>query len=456
MSNRSAENKKAVAGWVIYDFANTIFSMNIVTMYFAQWVVVDNKMEDMYYSLSYAASMLLVAITMPALGAISDARGRRVPFLLILTSGCILATLVMGVSSNVITGVASRVLIALTLFALANYCYEGGLVFYNALLPDVSTPGTMGRVSGWGVATGYVGAIIGLLLVKPFVEGHIFGFRLPFGQGGRQDAFVPTAIFFLLFSLPIFLWVRERTSRVREKIKIKEAFRRVWEGIAGTRKFPGALKFLLAYYFFSDAIATVSVFMAVYAQVVMGFPDSIKIWFFIVATSFAVIGSFLCGYVTDSIGPKKTLVFVVLGWITSLLVVMFTASPIIFWIMGPLIGICLGSTWTASRPLLAGLVPRQTLGQFFGLYALSGKVAAVLGPILWGAAVLYFKADNPIVQNVVSRFENAGFEFSHQVISTIQYRFAVGILVIMMILGLFILLKVPDLFEKRKVLASSS
>lgn len=456
MNNRSAENKKAVAGWVIYDFANTIFSMNIVTMYFAQWVVVDNKMEDIYYSLSYAASMFLVAITMPALGAISDARGKRVPFLLILTSGCILATLVMGVSSNVITEVASRVCIALILFALANYCYEGGLVFYNALLPDVSTRDSMGRVSGWGVATGYLGAIIGLLLVKPFVEGHMFGFRLPLGQGGRQDAFVPTAVFFLLFSLPIFLWVRERTPRVREKIKIKEAFRRVWEGIAGTRKFPGVLKFLLAYYFFSDAIATVSVFMAVYAQVVMGFPDSIKIWFFIVATSFAVIGSFSCGYVTDLIGPKKTLVFVVLGWITSLLVVMFTANRTIFWIMGPLIGICLGSTWTASRPLLAGLVPRKTLGQFFGLYALSGKVAAVLGPILWGTAVLYFKADNPIVQNVVSCLDNAGFEFSHQVISTIQYRFAVGILVIMMILGLLILLKVPDLFEKRKVLASSS
>lgn len=456
MSNWSAENKKAMAGWVIYDFANTIFSMNIVTMYFAQWVVVDNKMEDMYYSLSYAASMLLVAITMPVLGAISDARGKRVPFLLILTSGCILATLVMGVSSNVITGVASRVFIALILFALANYCYEGGLVFYNALLPDVSTPESMGRVSGWGVATGYVGAIIGLLLVKPFVEGHIFGWRFPFSQGGRQDAFIPTAIFFLLFSLPIFLWVKERMPEFQEKIKIKEAFRRVREGILETKKFPGVLKFLLAYYFFSDAIATVTIFMAVYAQVVMGFPDSIKIWFFIVATTFAVIGSFLSGYVTDLIGPKKTLIFVVLGWILSLSVVMLTGNRTVFWIMGPLIGICLGSTWTASRPLLAGLVPRQTLGQFFGLYALSGKVAAVLGPILWGAAVLYFKADNPIVQNVVSRLEKAGFEFSHQVISTIQYRFAVGILVIMMVLGLLILLKVPDLFEKRKVLARSS
>ncbi len=455
MNNFSPQHKRAVCGWAIYDFANTIFSMNIVTMYFAQWVVVDNKMEDIYYSISYAASMLLVAITMPALGAISDAKGKRLPFLLVLTSGCILITFVLGITSNAVTEVATKVFLALILFAFANYCYEGGLVFYNALLPEVSTPKSIGKVSGWGVALGYVGAISGLLLVKPFVDGHIFSFNLPFTQGGRQNAFIPTALFFLLFSLPIFLWVKERMPQIPEKIKIKEAFRRVWGGISNTKKFPGVLRFLLAFYFFADAIATVSIFMAVYAQVVMGFPDSVKIWFFIVATTFAVIGSFLCGYVTDLIGPKKTLVFVVLGWILCLLVVMFTANKTVFWIMGPLIGICLGSTWTASRPLLTGLVPKETLGQFFGLYALSGKVAAVMGPLLWGAAVLYFKADNPIVKNVVFVLKGFGFDFPHQVISTIQYRFAVGILILMMMLGFFILLKVPDRFERKALVYKS-
>jgi UMF1 family MFS transporter len=452
MSNLPSQNKRAVAGWSIYDFANTIFSMNIVTMYFAQWLVVDNKVEDIYYSISYAASMLLVAITMPALGAISDAKAKRLPFLLILTSGCILTTFVLGITSNAVTEIATKVFLALILFAFANYCYEGGLVFYNALLPEVSTPKNIGKVSGWGVAMGYLGAISGLLLVKPFVDGHIFSFKLPFTQGGRQNAFIPTALFFLLFSLPIFLWVKEKGIQIREKIRIKEAFGRVWEGISNTKKFPGVLRFLLAFYFFADAIATVSIFMAVYAQVVMGFPDSVKIWFFIVATTFAVIGSFLCGYVTDLIGPKKTLIFVILGWILCLSVVMLTANKTVFWIVGPLIGICLGSTWTSSRPLLTGLVPKETLGRFFGLYALSGKVAAVVGPLLWGMTVLYFKADNPIVQNIVSLLKGFGFTFPHQVILTIQYRFAVGALILMMITGFIILLKVPDRFEKKVLL----
>ncbi|MCK4385269.1 MAG: MFS transporter, partial [candidate division Zixibacteria bacterium] len=396
MNNLPGKSRLSTASWAVYDFANTIFSMNIVTMYFAQWIIVDNKKEDIYYSTSYALSMFLVAITMPILGAISDVKGKRKPFLLVLTLGCILSTILMGMISNNVVDVNTRILLALTFFVVANFCYEGGLVFYNALLPEVSTKGNIGKVSGLGVSLGYVGAIVGLLLVKPFVEGSLFGMKIPFtGEGGREKAFIPTALFFLLFSLPIFLWIKEkvRESYDKEKAKIKLAFLRVWEGISNTQKYPGVLRFLIANFFIADAIATVSIFMAVYAQLVMGFPDSVKIWFFIVSTSSAVIGSFLCGYVTDFIGPKKTLFFVIIGWILSLSVVVFIADETIFWIMGSLIGIFLGSTWTASRPLLTSLAPKEVLGQFFGLYSLSGKAAAILGPILWGGVTLYFKAD---------------------------------------------------------------
>jgi len=97
------------------------------------------------------------------------------------------------------------------------------------------------------------------------------------------------------------------------------------------------------------------------------------------------------------------------------------------------------------------LVPRETLGQFFGLYALAGKVAAVVGPLLWGLTVLYFKAENPIVRMILSLFSNFGFDISASTTSTIQYRFAVFVLVLMMIVGFVLLLKVPDRFERRAV-----
>jgi UMF1 family MFS transporter len=451
MYSSVGKNRLSTASWAIYDFANTIFSMNMVTMYFAQWIIVDNKKEDIYYSASYALSMFLVAVTMPLLGAISDAKGKRKPFLLTLTLGCIFSTILIGVISNTVVDANAKILLALAFFVLANFCYEGGLVFYNALLPNVSTKHNIGKVSGLGVSLGYVGAIVGLLMVKPFVEGSIFGIKMPFiDEGGRQKAFIPTALFFLLFSLPTFLWVKERVQGGldKEKLKIKLTFLRVWEGISNTQKYPGVLRFLIANFFVADAIATATIFMAVYAQLVMGFPDSVKIWFFILSTTSAVIGSLLCGYVTDFIGPKKTLFFVIIGWILSLLVVMFIADETIFWIMGSLVGIFLGSTWTASRPLLTSLAPREVLGQFFGLYSLSGKAAAILGPIVWGLVILYLKSDTAIVQRVISFLEELGVTFTGHVILTIQYRFALGALVLMMITGFIIFVKVPDRFRR--------
>jgi UMF1 family MFS transporter len=301
---------------------------------------------------------------------------------------------------------------------------------------------------------GYMGAIVGLLLVKPFVEGNLFGLKLPLVSGpGREKAFIPTALFFLFFSLPVFLWVKERIESRADRLKtgVKQAFKRVWEGLTQTKKYPGVLRFLIADYFFEDAIATVIIFMAVYAQVVMGMGDEVKIWFFILSTTSAVAGSFLAGIFTDWIGPKKTLFFVVSGWIVSLTVVMFTFNLTIFWIIGSFIGIFLGSTWTASRPLLTSLVPKEMVGEFFGLYSLSGRAAAIIGPLLWGGTVLYFKKDNFLVRKVLSSLESAGMSFSPEVLDTIQYRFAVGVLILMMVLGLIMFVKVPDKFKKSLV-----
>jgi MFS transporter, UMF1 family len=450
MPKNSVPRTRAVFSWGLYDFANTIFSMNIATMYFAQWIIIDHKQQDIWYGLTYSISMLFVAISMPILGAVSDTYGRRKPFLLFFTLGCVVVTFSMGVVSQSISSVGLVVVSSLVLFGVANFFYEGGLVFYNALLPEVSTKANIGKVSGFGVALGYLGAIAGLFLVKPFVEGNFFGWVLPKSLGGgREKSFIPTAIFFLIFSLPLFFFVKENLMAKADKLRldVKSAFARLWDGICNTRKYPGVLRFLIADYFIEDAIATVIIFMAVYAQLVMKMGDEIKIWFFIVSTTFAVIGSFLCGLVCDRIGPKKTLGIVVLGWVVSLLVAILTTNQVVFWIIGPFIGIFLGSTWTSARPLLTSLAPEDTLGQFFGLYALSGRAAAITGPVVWGGIVLLFRQDNPIVELVVSFLNKLGISLSSSTLATIQYRFAVGTLAFLMLVGLVILIKVPDKFK---------
>ena len=175
------KKKWIIFSWGMYDLANTIFTINIITLYFALWVVVDKGGRDIYYSIAIAVSMIFAAISEPIMGAISDRRQKRMPFLIYFTLLSILFTFLMGFTNSLFWG--------LTFFAIANFGYQVGIVFYNSLLPEIADKNEIGKVSGFGISLGYVGTIIGLLLVKPFVDA-----------GGRQGAFIPTAIFFLLFS----------------------------------------------------------------------------------------------------------------------------------------------------------------------------------------------------------------------------------------------------------------
>lgn len=442
---KSLRFSKEVWGWAIYDFANTIFSMNILTLYFASWVILDHGIEDIWYSVTFSISMLLAAVSMPVLGAMSDAGGQKKKMLMLLTLGCILATSLLGVIAKLNLAIDWKILGALTAFAIANYCFEGGLVFYNALLPQVSHHRKMGQISGLGVALGYFGAIAGMFLVLPFVQGKVPWFSIP----GKHQAFIPTAILFLLFCLPTFLWVKSDRMLRPAKLKIKAAFRSVWKDLKDTQKYPGVLRFLVSDFLFEDAIATAILFMAVYTQAVMGFGEGEKTIFFAVSTTSAALGSLGCGWVTDRIGPKRTLSMVVWGWILCLVAVALTSSKGLFWILASLIGIFLGSTWTASRPLMANLAPKEKMGQFFGLYSLSGRTAAIIGPLIWGVVVLYCKQDFFIVKVVTDLASKVGLTLAEQTLLTIQYRFAVLALAFLMLLGWILYRKVPDKYHRR-------
>lgn len=431
---------KNIWGWAIYDFANTIFSMNIITLYFAPWLIIDKGIEDIWYSVTFSSAMFLGAVTMPPFGAMADASGNKKKYLTYLTLVCILFTLLIGVVSNL--KLSSQVLFALLFYAVAVFCYEGSLVFYNALLTDVAPVRKVGQISGLGVSLGYVGAIVGMLLVLPFVQGKIFS------GPGKQQAFIPTAVFFLLFSLPTFLWVKEKFGGHQTKIKLKKSFQEVWDGLVNTKRYPGVLRFLISNFFFGDAIATTILFMAVYAQLVMGFSETAKTGLFLVSTTSAALGSLLCGWICDKIGAKKSLATVILLWFFSLTIVIFITDPIWFWLMGSVIGILLGSTWTSSRPLLASLVPHSKMGQFFSLYSLSGRAAAIMGPLIWGTVVLYFKKDFWLVKEIIYLLKSIGLSVSDSVLATVQYRFAVFSLALVMLIGWLVLRKVPDKFER--------
>lgn len=231
--------------WTLYDFSNTIFSMNVVTMYFPLWLTIDLALEDIWVSFGNSFSMILVALSMPILGVISDTHKRKMPFLITLTLSCILFTFLIGFFEGFIDDFYLRVLAIIIFYMIANYSYQGALVFYNALLPQVSSKETIGRISGYGVAFGYIGAIIGLILVMPFNEGKVLGFNIPFIQGGgRAATFIPTAVLFLIFSIPTFIFLKDRGEDIpaleKWKIDLKGAFTKVIDSISNTRKYPGS------------------------------------------------------------------------------------------------------------------------------------------------------------------------------------------------------------------------
>ncbi len=419
----------ATASWILYDFANTSYSMNVVSLYFSTWIVIELAQSDFWVSFVNSLSMLFVALTMPVLGDWSDRKDKKLTALLVFTGVCILGTFSMGIVGKNIHTLSILTPVVLTIYVISNYSYQGGLVFYNALLPAVSTPKTLGRVSGYGVAIGYVGSAAGLFIGGLFVDGSAFGLTIPGVEaGGRVAAFIPTALLFLVFALPIFIFVKEpKVQHQKQHWNFKDSYRRVWRSLVNTKQHPGLLRFLIAKFLYEDSIQTIVIFMGVYTQAVMGFTSAETSTFFIIVIPAAVLGSVLCGVLTDHYGPKKTLIAVITLWIVSLIIVIATMDRTLFWFMGAAVGVLLGSTWTAARPLLITLAPKNNLGEFFGLYALSGKVAAIFGPLLWSTVTLSLVRYGDVI----------------------KYKAAIGVLTFVMLIGLFVLWTVPD-FHRRK------
>ena len=376
---------RAVGSWVLYDLANTIFSMNIVTLYFSLWVINDMGGNDSDYALANSLSMFIVFLIAPFLGALSDQTPRRMPFLIVSTLVCCAATFLLG-----ITGV----FLALVIFVIANTFYQSGLIFYDALLPVVSTEENRGRVGGIGIGVGYMGSFIGVLTGFIILDNLLGLSLLEENPAEKPLVFKLTAVLFLLFALPCFIWVREK-PRAGSVMLGSAAARRAIHDLRNTfvrlGELPNLRRFLIGRVFYTDAANTFIIFMAVYLTNEVDFTEGqvqIALMLGIIA---AMIGGLLWGFVVDWIGPRPALLTVIGLWaITIFLTVavpLFSLTNTIIWAVAALGGFSLGSTWAADRPLMLRLAPPQNIGQFYGLYAMVGRFAAIMGPLIWALVV---------------------------------------------------------------------
>jgi UMF1 family MFS transporter len=374
-SGRAAEP----VAWSLYDFANTIFSYAVVSTAIGLWATDAGRFGqrdgNLVVSIAVAVSVALNAIVSPILGAVSDRGGRRLPFLLFFTGLCIVPTALIGPSPAVI---------GILLFAVANFAYQAALIYYDATLKVVSWPETRGRLSGIGVAVGYLGTIFsGLLLIV---------FDVPL-----EGRFLVAAVLFAIFSIPIFLVVRETGTVGRIGLgDVTGSWSQLRATIDHARAVPGLLRFLVGRFFYSDAVNTIIVVMTVVTVYAKGLSTSNAQIVLLSLTVIAVLASFGWGRLVDRWGPKRTLLAVLGSWAVGLVLgaislgVDGTIGFVMFLVAGGILGSGLGGVQVADRVFMVRLSPPERLGEFFGLYGLVGKGSQVIGQMLYGVTIFLF------------------------------------------------------------------
>ena len=427
----------SIVSWAFYDLGNTIFSILIVSFYFSLWVVSDSiGGTDSDYAYANSMSMLLVFLTAPIIGALSDQARRRMPFLFYTTLLCVAFTALLGYEKS---GWDKRtiLLVSLGFFIVANYFYQAGLIFYDSTLATISTPGNRGRIGGIGIGIGYVGSLIGLGAGYLLIE--ILGF--PF-----QTVFQATAMLFLIFSIPCFIFVKETpndnfwpglmiimallcllnvwiigdpigvnmgtllglvaliclfgfistpTPPLFREGSIQTAvlgtFRQLKKTLGMLDQFPGLSRFLVGRVFYTDAANTSVAFAAIYVSKEFGMTTYEITLYSLMGVLSAIVSGFLWGYLVDIIGPKTTLNLVLWVWFATFSLLISTVwlglPTWMIWLAPFLAGIALGGTWCADRPYMLVLTPPRYIGQFYGLYSMVGRFATIIGPLSWGIIV---------------------------------------------------------------------
>jgi MFS transporter, UMF1 family len=422
----------AVWSWVLYDFSNTIFSISILSYFFPLWLGDELGAGADTFNYLVALSALLVVLTAPVLGSVADLRQRRRPYLVVLTMLAVILTAGLDFSGGALVVVAA-------LFVAADVCYQSALVFYNALLPVVSAGRGAGRISGYGTAAGYVGTILALVLLTFFVaEQTLFGAAFGGPEAARDllgplggwigtseepnsNAFLPTAVLYLLFSLPAFLFVPDKAVREPRPVHLATTYKALFAAVGNMRAYAGLGTFMIATVLYTDAANTAIANMSLYGRQVFGMEQTQIQTLLLFSAVFAGVGSVGFGFASDRIGPKKTLVSVLVLWLFSIVLTTLALAPWMLLLAGPLVGAALGGTWTVSRTMLLALSPPERTGEFFGVYALAGKLSAVAGPATTAV--------------ILTTLEGYG---------TVSYRIAIGSLALILGLGLFLLLRVPD------------
>ena len=371
--------KREVFGWAMYDFANSGYTTVILTAvfnaYFVSIIAGGAAWATFAWTATLAVSYIAVMIFGPVIGAYADAHGAKKRILFGVTVGCVAATAGLYFAHQ------GSIALAVVLIILSNFCYAIGENIAAAFLPELARPDAMGKVSGWGWSLGYVGGLVALGLSLAWIMNAE-------ARGIKTSDAVPmtaviTAAVYMLGTLMTFLWLKERA--VPQGVHAESAWSRLLTTARDAKRYRDLQAMFLCGALYQAGVATIITLAAIYAQQVMGFTTKDTLMLVLVVNVTACVGAFGFGYVQDIIGKKKALMATLFIWLAMVGFAWFATTPPLFWLAANLAGVAMGSSQSAGRAMVAYFSPANRAAEFFGLWGVATRFAAVMGPLTYGA-----------------------------------------------------------------------
>ncbi|GAA0783552.1 MFS transporter [Marinobacterium sediminicola] len=402
------DNKKSIWGWAFYDWANSAFSTVVMAgffpLFFKEFYAAGAAATDstLYLGVINSIASIIVVLLSPVLGAIADQLGRRKGLLLIFASfGSISTAGLYWVEQGFW-------LQAACLYIAAVIGFSGGNLFYDALLTVVSPEKDLDRVSALGFALGYLGG--GLLFsLNVWMTLHPESFGLSDSTSAIRLAFILTALWWIIFTLPLVLYVREPTPRsIHFSRVVKSSFNQLRQTLKKISLLPQTFQFLLAYWLYIDGVDSI-VRMALDYGLSIGLDTKDLILALLITQFIGFPAAIQFGRIGNRLGARLG---ILIALVTYILVTIFSAfmdSAWQFYVLAIVIGLVQGGVQALSRSLYARLVPPGYTAEFFGFYNMMGKFAAVLGPALIGAVAILSESNRVGILSLLVLFIAGGY-----------------------------------------------
>ncbi len=390
-------SKGEICAWASYDIANSTYATVVATAvynaYFVQQIAgkapgIGQGMGTVLLTAVICIASLAVVVTAPILGTIADATASKKKILIVSTVCCILLTAILSFIGP------GHYLAAMVVLTLACFAFGTGEDFIAAFLPELCPVKSMGRVSAFGWAAGYLGGLFSL----GSCLGYVAWAR---SHGQVETQYVPVvmcacAAFFTLFSIPTFVWLKERVVpdlTIKPGDYIRVGFARLSRTLSHAGHYRDLFNFLVALLLYSCGTTTAIHVASVYAQQVMHFSTQECITMILVVDVMAIIGAVVFGFVQDNIGAVKTLALTLAIWLVAITLAAVAANAAQLWIAGNLIGLALGATGSVGRALVSEFSPPGRSGEFLGLWGVAVKLATAIGAVTFGA-VTFLSGNN--------------------------------------------------------------